>query len=111
MLSSRDPSEAQMEISTLCQNTYLPELGQTSATRRHSYARLAVVEASKPDQACGIAVRIGYVSTEADALAMYRLKIRRAGQAAHSRAFITLTDIFVLEHHVFAVFSPAKQKD
>ena len=94
------------EVATLMQMTYRPARHLAQATRQHSYARLDVVSVTEPERMCGQAHRVGYVSNEPEALALYRLKIRRAPHAALRRGSLTsltLPGYFVLKEWHFAL--------
>ncbi len=94
------------EVVTLMQRTYRPARQLAQATRQHSYARLDVVTVTEPERICGQAHRVGYVSNEPEALALYRLKIRRAPHSALKRGSLTsltLPGYFVLQQQHFAM--------
>lgn len=94
------------EVMTVMQSTYRPARHLAQATRQHSSVRLDVVNVTEPERVCGQAHRVGYVSNEPEALAVYRLKIRRAPHAALKRGSLTsltLPGYFVLHQQHFAL--------
>ena len=79
------------------QQIYIPAVGISRITVKHSLPRLPVATAKTPDQVCGVAQRVGYTGTQDNDLAIFRLKIK-AGQ---NLPVITLPGFFVLEQGVF----------
>ncbi len=94
------------EVVSVMQRTYRPARPLAQATRQHSSVRLEVVSVTEPERMCGQAHLVGYVSNEPEALAIYRLKIRRAPHVALTRGSLTsltLPGYFVLQQQHFAL--------
>ena len=100
---------SEVEFSTLMHLGYRPALDLECATRKHSYARLDVVHAAAPHQRCGQARRVGYLGKDANALALYRLKIRCSTHSLHAPGQMTLPGWFVLQDGGFSV-APSPRK-
>jgi hypothetical protein len=62
---------------SLFQEQYIPIIpdGQPSLTVTHSWKTLPITRSSAPEQICGSARRVGYSSSQPDALALYRLRV------------------------------------
>ena len=78
------------------QRIYIPLVAIERATQKHSWSRLPVAVASKPDHACGEARRIGYTGREEHDLALYRLKIKPGGLPT-----MTLPGIYIIDEGMF----------
>ena len=78
------------------QRIYIPLVAIERATQKHSWSRLPVAVASRPDQACGEARRIGYTGREEHDLALYRLKIKPGGLPT-----MTLPGIYIIDEGMF----------
>jgi|YelNatPaOPRAMG01_1025707.scaffolds.fasta_scaffold308760_1 hypothetical protein len=79
------------------QHTYIPAIGITRATHKHSWGRMGVATVATPDQLCGEARRIGYTGKDDDALALYRLKIKLGG----GLPTVTLPSLYIVEDGCF----------
>jgi hypothetical protein len=76
---------------------YIPSIGITRATRKHSWGRLLVATALTPNQPCGQAHRIGYIGQRDDDPTLYRLKIK----LGNGLPTVTLPSLYIIEDGTF----------
>ena len=60
------------------QQTYLPAVVPIVGTLKHSLRKVALARLEAPNQACGVAQRVGYTGTLETDLAIYRLRVRHS---------------------------------
>ncbi|HCI79233.1 MAG TPA: hypothetical protein DHW02_06060 [Ktedonobacter sp.] len=77
--------------------TYVPAIPASRATHKYSWNKLPVALQHEPTTICGEARRIGYAGKHADALALYRLKIKPGSHLPT----VTLPHIYVLTDGCF----------
>jgi hypothetical protein len=88
---------------SLFQEQYIPTIpdGQLYLTVTHSWKTLSIARSSAPDQVCGSARRVGYASSQPDALALYRLRV------IYRYRSIMLPGLFVFQDGVFTLYGDA----
>ena len=87
------------------QQTYLPAMIPVVGTLKHSLRKVALARLEAPNQACGIAQRVGYTGTLETDLAIYRLRIRQS----LDRQAVLLPGFFVLKEGVFRAYQDASE--
>lgn len=87
----------QEQAKGLLQQIFVPTPPIQSITTKHTMGKIQVAPLKQPETICGIAHRVGYTGKGNEDLAIYRLKIK----TDHSKIFITLPSIFVVENGVF----------
>ncbi len=86
------------KVAAFAQYQYCPIIddGIFELTRKHSWKHLPLVCTDAPGQPHGSALRIGYTGTQEMDLAIYRLKLRGAGDRA-----LMLPFLYVLQDGIF----------
>lgn len=87
----------QKQIEGLLQQVFVPTPQIQSITTRQTLGKVQVALLKQPETICGVARRVGYTGKRNEDLAIYRLKIK----TDHSKIFITLPSIFVVENGLF----------
>ncbi|SRR6266851_5012922 len=87
------------------QQTYLPAVIPIGGTLKHSSRKVALARLEAPNQACGVAQRVGYTGTLETDLAIYRLRVRHSPD----RQAVLLPGFFVLKEGVFRAYQDASE--
>lgn len=92
---------------SLIQEQYLPTIpdGQSYLTAKHSWRKILIHKRSMLDQPCGFALRIGYTGNQADAFAIYRLRVHVGSQR------VMLPGLFVLQDGFFVTYGEEQKPD
>ena len=104
ILRKRLPMPLSQSISP--EQTYLPAVIPMVGTLKHSLRKVALARLVAPNQACGVAQRIGYSGTRETDLAIYRLRIRQSPD----RHAVILPGFFVLEEGIFRPYHVASEQ-
>jgi hypothetical protein len=85
---------------SLFQEQYIPVIpdGRSTLTVTHSWKTLPITRSSAPDEVCGSARRVGYSSSQPDALALYRLR------AIYRYRSIMLPGLFAFQDGAFVAY-------
>jgi hypothetical protein len=88
---------------SLFQEQYIPTIPDERPylTVTHSWKTLPISRSSAPEQICGSARRVGYTSSQPDALALYRLRV------IYRYRSMMLPGLFVFRDGAFAVYGDA----
>ncbi len=88
---------------SLFQEQYIPTIpdGRPYLTVTHSWKTLPISRSSAPEQVCGSARRVGYTSSQPDALALYRLRV------IYRYRSIMLPGLFAFQDGAFALYGDA----
>jgi hypothetical protein len=87
------------------QQTSLPAVIPIVGTLKHSLRKVVLARLEAPNQACGVAQRVGYTGTRETDLAIYRLRVRQSPE----RQAATLPGFFVLEDGIFLACQDAPE--